>query len=150
LILAQDVCAVKPVAVSSRVALAGVLRCAGQLEAALREANAAAEAYPSDPKPQAALASIHVEMNDGAAALTAFDRVRSQLEQSAERLSVGLQVWCTAGRGNALSVLGRHEEAMSAFEEALRGDPEYFKRWPEGGSHYGRSLRETQRGKQES
>jgi tetratricopeptide (TPR) repeat protein len=145
LALAQEICAVKQVAPSSRVALACVLSAAGRLSEALQEANRAAEASSSDPRTQVVLGSIHVEMNNGAAALAAFDRVADSLVESTERLPASLQVCCAAGRGNALSVLGRHEEAMSAFEEALRGDPEYFERSLEGRSHYDRSLRETHR-----
>jgi len=132
---------VTPVATSSRVALAGVLSDAGRLEEALKEANAAVAACPSDPGPHEVLGSIYVDLNDGAAALAAFDRMRSCHEEN--RLAASQQICCAVARGNALSLLGRHEEAMCAFAEALRRDPEFFERWPENGSHYHRSLRET-------
>src|SRR5574339_1235866 len=38
---------------------------------------------------------------------------------------------------------------LSAFEEALRLDPGFSVRWPEVASHYDRSLRETERSRQE-
>ncbi len=149
LTLAQELCAVKPVAPSSRAVLAGVLMEAGRLEESLKEAIAAGEAAPSDPGPQAVLGSIYVKMNNGEAALAAFERVQSCLDQSTERPSVSSRVLSAAGRGNALSVLGRHEEAMSAFEEALRIDPGFFERWPELELQYQRSSGETQRSRRE-
>ncbi len=145
LTLAQELCAVKPVALSSRVVLAGVLMEAGRLEEALQEAIAAGEAAPSDPTPQFVLGSIYVKMNKGEAALAAFERVQSDLDQSTEHPAVGGLVWSAAGRGSALSVLGRYEEAISAFEEALRIDPGFVERWPEVAPHYHRALRETHR-----
>jgi len=146
LMLAQELCAMTPVEISSRAALAGVLSHAGRLDEALEEANAAVAACPSDPDAHAVLGSIYVDLNDGAAALAAFDRMERCREHRTERPAASLQVWCAVSRGNALSLLGRHEEAMCAFEEALRRDPEYFERWPEDGPHYRRSLRETQGG----
>jgi tetratricopeptide (TPR) repeat protein len=141
--LAQDLCAAEPVAVSSRVAFACVLGYAGRLEEALHEAYAAAEADPSDPTTHAALAGIHVQMNNGAAALRALDQASSCIEKSTVRLPESVHVWSAAARGDALSLLGRHEEALSAFKEALRRDPEYFERTHQGRSHYERSLRES-------
>lgn len=149
LTLAQELCAVKPVALSSRVVLAGVLMEAGRLEEALQEAIAAGEADPSDPRAQFVLGSIYVKMNNGAAALAAVERGQSCLDQSTEGLSVSSRVLSAAGRGNALSVLGRHEEAVSAFEEALRVDPGFFERWPEMRLQYDRSSRETERSRPE-
>ena len=88
-------------------------------------------------------------MNNGGAALAAFERVQRFLEQDTELVSVSSRVWNAAGRGDALSVLGRHEEAMSAFAEALRLDPGFFERWPELALHYRRSSQEVQRTRQE-
>jgi tetratricopeptide (TPR) repeat protein len=76
LTLAQQVCAVTRLALSSRVILASVLMEAGRLKEASQEASAAGAADPSDPRPQLVLGSIYVKMNNGAAALAAFDRVR--------------------------------------------------------------------------
>jgi tetratricopeptide (TPR) repeat protein len=75
LTLARELCALTPVALSSRVVLAGVLTEAGRLEEALHEAISARESDPSDPSPQFALGFIHVKMNNGKAALEAFERV---------------------------------------------------------------------------
>jgi tetratricopeptide (TPR) repeat protein len=146
LTIAHEVCAVTPVAMSSQLVLAEVLRDAGRLEEALKEANAAAMAWPSEPGPQVVLGTIHVDLNDGAAALAAFDRVQRCVELSHESQPASFHVSCARARGNALSLLGRHEEAMCAFEETLRRDPDHFDRWPDGRAHYDCSLRETQRG----
>jgi tetratricopeptide (TPR) repeat protein len=145
LTLAQELCAAKPVALSSRVVLAGMLMEAGRLEEAMQEATAAAEAAPSDPRPQIALGTIYLKMNNGGAALAAFERVQRFLDQSTERISASSRAWNVVGRGNALSLLGQHEEAMSAFGEALRIDPGFFERWPELSKHYDQSLREAGR-----
>jgi tetratricopeptide (TPR) repeat protein len=138
LTVAREVCAVPPVALSSRVALAGVLMEAGRLEEALREATAVAETAPSDPRSQILLGGIHVKMNNGAAALAAFDRVKRELDAS-EHPPRSTRLWSAVGRGSALSVLERHDEAMSAFDDALRIDPSFFERWPEVAAHYERS-----------
>ena len=49
------------------------------------------------------------------------------------------------GRGVALSLLGRHDQAVVTFEEVLRTDPEFFERWPEVAPHYQLSSREAGR-----
>lgn len=137
--LARELCAVTPVPPSSRIVLAFVLMEAGRLEEALREAAAAGEADPSHPGPPLILGGIYVKMNDGRAALEAFERFGRLQSDLWGRVRAAL------GRGNALSVLERHDEAMSAFEEALRLDPGLFERWPEWTAHYDRSSRETGR-----
>ena len=62
----------------------------------------------------------------------------------------GFSAWvsCIVGRGVALSLLSRHDEAMEAFDEVLRTDPEFFDRWPEVAPHYQLSSRETERNTQ--
>jgi tetratricopeptide (TPR) repeat protein len=143
LMLTRELCAPKPVALSSRVLLAGALMESGRLQEALHEAIAAGEADPSDPRPQGVLSFVYVKMNNGSAALAACDRAES-LAQSEPWASYAVsRRWNAIGRGNALSVLGRHEEAMLAFEEALRIDPGFFERWPDMALHYNRSFQET-------
>ena len=117
--LAREVCALNPDAPSSRVGLAGVLMEAGRLEVALQEANAAAEVAPSDARTHSALGAIYVKMNNGTAAGAAFEQMARCLDPSMERLPSSGRVWCNAGRGAALSLLGRHDEAMAAFEEVF-------------------------------
>jgi tetratricopeptide (TPR) repeat protein len=142
--LALELCAVRTAPVSSRVVLAGVLLNAERLDEALAEARAAAEAAPSDPRPDFVLGFIYGKMNDGEAALAAFERVQAY-HQNVEPCSTSTRAAVAVGRGNALSVLDRHDEAMSAFEEGLRLAPGYFERWPKLASHYQRSSREIQR-----
>lgn len=112
--LAREICALNPDALSPRVVLAGVLMEAGRLDEALQEANAAADVAPSDARPHTVLGAIYVKMNDGTAALAAFERMARCLDPSVERLPTSGRVWCDAGRGSALSLPGRHDEAMAA------------------------------------
>jgi tetratricopeptide (TPR) repeat protein len=143
--LARDVYASNPDGLSSRAALAGVLSEAGRLDEALKEARAAAETAPADPRSHATLGGVYVKMNDGAAALAAFERMADCLVPDAERLPSSPWVQCASGRGMALSLLGRHDEAVAAFEEVLRTDRDFFERWPELAPHYRLSSREAGR-----
>ena len=145
LALAQELRKVKPVPLASRVVLAALLMEAGRLEEALQEAITAEGADPSDPRPQVVLGGIHLKMNNGEAALAAFERVQRCLDQNRDHLPISSRVWSAVARGDALSVLGRHEEAMSAFEDGLRIDAGFFERWPKLTVHYERSAREMQR-----
>jgi tetratricopeptide (TPR) repeat protein len=140
--LAREMRELNPDALSSRVVLAGVLSEAGHLDEALNEAKAAVELAPSDPRSHSTLGAIHLKMNDGARALASFEWMAKCLDSSMERLPSSSWVWCDAGRGAALSLLGRHDEALTTFEELLRTDPEFFDRWPEVAPHYQRSSRE--------
>ena len=143
--LAREICALNPDVLSSRIVLTGVLMEAGRLDEALQEGNAAAEVAPSDARPHSTLGAIYLKMGDGTAALAAFERMARCLDPSMERLPSSGLVWCDAGRGAALSLLGRHVEAMAAFEEVLRTDQGFFERWPEVAPHYHLSSRETER-----
>lgn len=149
LALARALCAVAPVPVSSRTVLAGVLMEAGRLQEALQEARAACDAAAADPRPQLVLGAIHVRLGNGDAALAAFERFEAITSKSTPRPSVFERLWSAVGRGDALSVLGRHEAAMIAFEEALRLDPEFFVRWPDVASYYARSSAEIERRRRE-
>jgi tetratricopeptide (TPR) repeat protein len=141
--LAREICAREPDLLPARLALAGALAEAGRLDQALAAANAAIAIAPQDPRPHGSLGAVLMKANDGAGALAAFERMAVCLDASVERLPSSPWVWCRAGRGAALSVLGRHDEAMKAFEELLRSDRDFFERWPELASHYQLSLRET-------
>jgi tetratricopeptide (TPR) repeat protein len=118
--LAREICALNPDAPSSRVVLAGVLAEAGHLDEALKEAKAAAAVAPSDARCHGILGHIYMKMNDGAAALVAVECMACCVDPGMERLPSSPWVWCYAGRGAALSLIGRHDEAMAAFEEVLR------------------------------
>jgi tetratricopeptide (TPR) repeat protein len=148
--IARQTCESNGAAVSSQVVLAGVLSEAGCPDEALRVAGAAADAAPQDASVHAALGAVYVKMNDGAAALASFERMAKCLVPETNRLPSSPWVSCIAGRGVALSLLGRHDEAMSAFEEVLRTDRGFFERWPEVAPHYHLSSRETERNKQGS
>jgi hypothetical protein len=92
----------------------------------------------------------YVKMNDGASALAAFERMGECLAPETDRLPSSPWVSCIAGRGVALSLLSRHNEAMDAFEEVLHTDPGFFERWSEVAPHYELSLRVTDRAKEGS
>jgi len=143
--IARETCEASSNAVSSRVVLAVALSEAGWLDEALRIATAAAEAAPEDARVHAALGTVYVKLKDGAAALAAFERMAACLVPEAERLPPSPWVSYLSGRGVALSLLGRHDQAVVTFEEVLRTDPEFFERWPEEAPHYQLSLREAGR-----
>jgi tetratricopeptide (TPR) repeat protein len=143
--IAREICVAKPDAVSSRVVLAGVLSEAGCLDEALKEAKAAADTAPTDARSHGALGAVYMKMNDGSAALAAFGRMAECLAPETDRLPSSPWVSCIAGRGVALSLLGRHDEAVATFEEMLRIDQDFFERWPEVAPHYQLSLREAGR-----
>lgn len=148
--IARDTCESNSDAPSSRAVLAGVLAEAGCLDEALRVAGAAADAAPKDARVHGALATVYVKMIDGESALAAFERMAECLAPETDRLPSSPWVSCIAGRGVALSLLSRHNEAMEAFEEVLHTDPGFFERWSEVAPHYERSLRATERAKEGS
>jgi tetratricopeptide (TPR) repeat protein len=115
---------------------------------ALRIAIAAAEAAPEDARTRGALGTVYVKMKDGAATLIAFEQMAACLAPETERLPSSPWLSYLTGRGVALSLLSRHDEAMEAFDEVLRTDPEFFDRWPEVAPHYQLSSRETERNTQ--
>ena len=139
--IARETCESSPDAVSSRVVLAAVLSEAGHLDEALAVATAAADTAPEDVRVHFAIGAVHVRRNDGAAALQAFERMAPCLVPEAERRPSSPWISYLTGRGVALSLLGRHDEAVTTFEEVLRADADFFERWPEVSPHYQRSLR---------
>ena len=143
--LAREIYECNPDGLSSQVVLASALSEAGELDEALEVAKAAVERAPSDPRSLGTLGAVYMKLEDGAAALAAFDRVTEFLAPEIERLPSSIRVQCDAARGAALSLLGRHDEAMAAFQQVLRTDPGFLERWPETAPHYQRSLRETRR-----
>lgn len=143
--IARETCESNADALSSRVVLAAALSEAGCLDEALRIATAAVEAAPEDARVHGALGFVYVKMKDGAAALAAFERMAACLVPEAERLPSSPWLSYLTGRGVALSLLGRHDQAVVTFEEVLRTDPEFFERWPEVAPHYQLSSREAGR-----
>ena len=143
--IARETCVSNQDAVSSRVVLASVLSEAGCVDEALSVAKAAADTAPQDARVHGAVGGVYVKMKDGAAALATFERMAECLDPEDDRRPSSLGVSCTAGRGVALSLLGRHDEAIAAFEEVLRTDRELLERWPELAPHYQLSSREAGR-----
>jgi tetratricopeptide (TPR) repeat protein len=141
--LARQIRAAAPNDVPPRLVLGHVLSWAGHFEEALREANAAAEIAPTESRPYSALGNIYIRMNDGQAAQRSFDCMAACIDPAVERLPSTDWVWCYAGRGVAFSLLNRHDEAMVAFEEALRIDGQIFERCQPYAPHYERSRRAT-------
>jgi tetratricopeptide (TPR) repeat protein len=143
--LARETCESSSGALSSRTVLACVLAEAGCLDEALRVVKAAVDIAPQDPRAHGALGTVYVKMNDGASALAAFERMADCLAPEPDRLPSSPWVSYAAGRGIALSLVGQHDDAMAAFEDVLRADPEFFVRWPEVAPHYQLSSREAGR-----
>ncbi len=124
----------------SRIVLASVLSEAGCSDEALQVAKAAVEAAPHDAKAHGALGDVYLKMNACGSALDAFERAE-RLCRNPQPLPASDWIRCASGRAVALSLLDRHEEAMAAFAEVLRADPEFLERWPEVASHHQRSSR---------
>jgi tetratricopeptide (TPR) repeat protein len=145
LALVRETIARNPDALSSRVVLAGVLSEAGRFDEALEEATGAAATASTDPRPHHVLGVIHVRMNAGLAAFASFEDMARYLEPDLAPRPGSDWVWYHWGCGTALSLQGRHDEAMTAFDTLLRVDPAFYERWPEFAPHYQRSAREIGR-----
>ena len=83
--------------------------------------------HREDARAHGALGTVYVKMNDGGSALAAFERMAHCLVPEPDRLPSSPWVSYAAGRGIALSLLGRHDDAMAAFEDVLRADHEFFR-----------------------
>ena len=141
LAIAREACAATENAPSSRALLAFVLADAGLLDEALPVARQAVDGAPDDPQVYIALAQVYLEMKDGTSALASFERMGECLAAEANRVALSARVRLLLGRGAALSLLGRQDEAEAAFDEALRIDPEFLECWPDAASRYrGRST----------
>ncbi len=145
--LAEEVRGIENHSASSYALLAGILMEAGQLDEAMKAAGTALRLAPTDPEAHGALGAVHLQMNDGAAALASFERMAEHIDPRVPRLSSSPWVWSAGGRGAALSKLGRHDEALAAFEELLRMDPGFFERWPELSEPYDLTTEEIGRGR---
>ena len=126
---------------SSRAALAVVLSEAGCLDEALRVAKAIVDTAPQDATAHGTLGTVYLKMKAGGSALDSFERATCLACEPAPLPSSDWIRYAT-GRAVALSLLGRHEEAIAGFGEVLRIDPELLERWPDFASHYQRSSRE--------
>jgi tetratricopeptide (TPR) repeat protein len=143
--LAREICLDAPAAVEPRVVLASVLSLSGKEDEARKEANTAVAIAPADPKAYCALGIVCVTMNDGDAALQAFERMAECMDPDVDRVASSWWEWCHGGRGAALSLLGRHPEAMAAFKEALSIDRQFFERSRTFAPYFERSSRQMER-----
>jgi tetratricopeptide (TPR) repeat protein len=144
--LAREACVSTSGALSSRAVLAGVLSEAGCLDEALRIAREAVGVAPQDARAHGTLGTVYVKMNDGGSALAAFERMALCLPPEPDRLPSSPWVSYAAGRGIALSLVGQHDDAMAAFEDVLRADPELFMRDGRKSRHTIKSRREKPAG----
>ena len=82
-------------------------------------------------------------MDDATAALAAIERAAACFAAEREPHHRLIVARCASIRGAALSMAGRHDEALLAFDELLRLEPDFFERWPELAAPYELSRRET-------
>jgi tetratricopeptide (TPR) repeat protein len=77
--------------------------------------------------------AVAIEDSNGSVALKSFDRAHQLLgaTESADRFPGGHWVSCESGRASALSLLGRHDEALNAFDNVLEVDPTCLDRYDE-------------------
>lgn len=143
--LARETGASNPDLGSPRAVLAAVLCEAGRREEALAEATAALRVAPAAPECLSHVGGIYLKINDAATALEIFDRMAASLEPESSPLPSSPWVRCLAGRADALSLLGRHHEAIAVFDEVRRIDPGFLDRQPELAADYARSSREIGR-----
>ena len=141
--LARDICATDPKRASARGTLAMALLEADRPDEALAEGKAAVACSPQDGQAHYALAAVYLGMDDATAALAAIERAAACFAAEREPHHRLIVARCASIRGAALSMAGRHGEAMLAFHELLRLEPDFFERWPELAAPYELSRRET-------
>ena len=128
--LAQEVRRTHPESFSARATTADALSELGRGEEAIAEAEAVVSIEPDNAMAYAVLGSVRLKMNDGAAALVAFDRMAECLDRDEGKTIIGRNQ-CLAGRGLALSLLGDHRGAKAACDEVIGSDPTFFERRPD-------------------
>ena len=141
--LARDSCATDPKRASARGTLAMSLLEADRPDEALAEAKAAVAFCPQDGQAHYALAAVYLGMDDAKASLAAIERAAACFAAEREPHHRLIVTRCASIRAVALSKVGRHDEAMLAFDELLRLEPDFFERWPEHAAPYELSRRET-------
>jgi MSHA biogenesis protein MshN len=108
-----------PSHVPARQAYVALLLEQQRVDAALRLLREAVAVNPSQPTFSLALARIHVEQRDYRSALEVIDRA-GPAAQSADFQAL---------RGAVLQRLGRHGEAVSAYQKAVQGAPQVGGTW---------------------
>jgi tetratricopeptide (TPR) repeat protein len=116
--------------VGARNALCSMLVVAGQNERVLTLARESVRLHPSDFRVYLSLGWALLSAEEADHALTAFDRAASLAIDDVSEVQ--------AGRGAALSALGRHREALEVFEQLMASDPHYLEQ-DLAGEYYRRS-----------
>lgn len=116
-----------------RSTLCNLLLGAGRRDEALDLTRESVRLRPADALGYQSLGWTHLECGQGTDALAAFD--------TAIRLKPGLPEFI-AGRGAALSFLGRHREAVTLFQEVVAADSGYFERDDTAARYYETSMRQ--------
>jgi tetratricopeptide (TPR) repeat protein len=119
-----------------RNTLGAVLIAEGQNERVLTLARESVRLHPSDARPYLSLGWALLRLGEAGQALAAFDR--------AATLAIADDSEVQAGRGAALSALGRHHDALEVFEQLLERDPHYLEEDLAG--EYYRASQEQVRG----
>jgi tetratricopeptide (TPR) repeat protein len=120
-----------PADVTARNTLHAILLADGQHDRALTLARDTVALHPSDERPHIMLGWAYLAAEAPDQALAAFERARTLAIDPPH---------VHAGVGAALCALGRHQEAVEAFEQALARDPEFF----EGGAMGAEYFEESQ------
>jgi protein O-GlcNAc transferase len=120
-VLVQD-----PSDAQALVVKSGTLLQLNRGEDALAAARLAIDAHPDKEESRGALAWALLKVGQPAEALSTFE----SLQPSHHHVDV------SAGRGAALSALGRHEEAMAIFDAIRRAEPDYFETRPDFAAEY--------------
>jgi MSHA biogenesis protein MshN len=121
---AEDVFAaalgISPAHEAARQALVALHLEQGRIDAARRLLQEGVALNPANTRFATVLARVHMERRDFAAALEVLNAVKGPEQAAADFLSM---------RGTALQQLGRHAEAVEAFQGALRGAPQSGAVW---------------------
>jgi tetratricopeptide (TPR) repeat protein len=123
-----------------RNVLCSSLIAADQVPRALTVARDTVRLHPSHAIAYVSLGWAHLTAEEPDQALAAFERAtrmgEAGLRQAGQETSQSALTYVpnppevTAGRGAALSALGRHRDAIDVFEQILTREPHYFERDP--------------------
>ena len=111
---------ISPAHEAARQALVALHLEQGRIDEARRLLQEGVALNPANTRFASVLARVHIERRDFAAALAAIDGVKGPEQGGAELQTM---------RGTVLQQLGRHAEAVEAFQNALRGSPQNGAVW---------------------
>ncbi len=121
---AEDVFAaalgISPTHEAARQALVALHLEQGRIDEARRLLQEGVALHPANTRFAIVLARVHMERRNFVAALEVLDTVKGPEQAAADFLTM---------RGTALQQLGRHAEAVNAFQGALRGAPQNGAAW---------------------